>query len=79
MRAIHPARHLLRAKDLVDARYLEPLDVRALARAAHLSPAHFSREFRRTFGETPHQYGIDAGFRDPSGNQMRMAQLNEPD
>jgi AraC-like DNA-binding protein len=51
-----PARHLLRAKDLVDARYREPLDVPALARAAHLSPAHFSREFRRTFGETPHQY-----------------------
>ena len=56
MRAIHPARHLLRAKDLVDARYREPLDVRALARAAHLSPAHFSREFRRAFGEPPHQY-----------------------
>ena len=52
----HPARHLLRAKDLVDARYREPLDVRALARAAKLSPAHFSREFRRAFGETPHQY-----------------------
>jgi AraC-like DNA-binding protein len=51
-----PARHLLRAKDLVDARYREPLDVPALARAAHLSPAHFGREFRRTFGETPHQY-----------------------
>ena len=50
------ARHLLRAKDLVDARYREPLDVPALARAAHLSPAHFSREFRRAFGETPHQY-----------------------
>jgi AraC-like DNA-binding protein len=47
---------LLRAKDLVDARYREPLDVPALARAAHLSAAHFSREFRRTFGETPHQY-----------------------
>jgi AraC-like DNA-binding protein len=47
---------LLRAKDLADARYREPLDVPALARAAHLSPAHFSREFRRTFGETPHQY-----------------------
>jgi AraC-like DNA-binding protein len=51
-----PARHLLRAKDLIDARYREPLDVPALARAAHLSPAHFSREFRREFGETPHQY-----------------------
>jgi AraC-like DNA-binding protein len=54
--AVHPARHLLRAKDLVDARYREPLDVPALARAARLSPAHFSREFRRAFGETPHQY-----------------------
>ena len=52
----HPARHLLRAKDLVDARYREPLDVQALARAAKLSPAHFSREFRRAFGESPHQY-----------------------
>ena len=52
----HPARHLLRAKDLVDARYREPLDVPALARAARLSPAHFSREFRRAFGEPPHQY-----------------------
>ena len=53
---VHPARHLLRAKDLADARYREPLDVAALAQAARLSPAHFSREFRRTFGETPHQY-----------------------
>ena len=52
----HPARHLLRAKDLADARYREPLDVKALARAAKLSPAHFSREFRREFGESPHQY-----------------------
>jgi AraC-like DNA-binding protein len=50
------ARNLLRAKDLIDARYREPLDVPTLARVAHLSPAHFSREFRRTFGETPHQY-----------------------
>jgi AraC-like DNA-binding protein len=51
-----PARHLLRAKDLIDARYRDPLNVPALARAAHLSPAHFSREFRKAFGETPHQY-----------------------
>lgn len=51
-----PARHLLRAKDLADGRYFEPLTVTDLARAAGLSPAHFSREFRRTFGESPHQY-----------------------
>jgi AraC-like DNA-binding protein len=56
MASPHPARHLVRAKDLADARYREPLDVKALARAARLSPAHFSREFRREFGESPHQY-----------------------
>ena len=56
MSILPPVRHLLRAKDLADSRYGEPLDVPALARAAYLSPAHFSREFRRTFGETPHQY-----------------------
>jgi AraC-like DNA-binding protein len=49
-------RHLLRAKDLADARYAEPLGVDDLARAAGLSRAHFSREFRRTFGESPHSY-----------------------
>jgi AraC-like DNA-binding protein len=51
-----PARHLLRAKDLADARYFEPLGVDDLAHAAGLSRAHFSREFRRTFGESPHAY-----------------------
>ena len=56
VRTLHPARHLLRAKDLMDARYREPLDVPTLARMAHLSPAHFSREFHRVFGEAPHQY-----------------------
>jgi AraC-like DNA-binding protein len=54
--ALPPTRHLLRAKDLIDARYQDRLDVPVLARAAYLSPAHFSREFRRAFGETPHQY-----------------------
>jgi AraC-like DNA-binding protein len=53
---VPPARHLLRAKDLADARYFEPLDVDDMARAAGLSRAHFSREFRRAFGETPHGY-----------------------
>src|SRR5262245_20099980 len=53
---VPPARHLLRAKDLADARYFEPLTVADLARAAGWSPAHFSREFRSTFGEAPHQY-----------------------
>ena len=56
MQIVPPARHLLRAKDLADARYFEPLDVEDLARAAGLSRAHFSREFRRAFGESPHAY-----------------------
>ena len=51
-----PARHLLRAKDLADRRYAEQIGVDDLARAAGLSRAHFSREFRRTFGEAPHAY-----------------------
>ena len=51
-----PARHLLRAKDLADARYFEPLGVEDMSRAAGLSRAHFSREFRRAFGESPHAY-----------------------
>jgi AraC-like DNA-binding protein len=56
MGAVPPARHLLRAKDLADARYADPLTVPDMAAAARLSPAHFSREFRRTFGEPPHRY-----------------------
>src|SRR3954467_14219653 len=51
-----PARHLLRAKDLADARYAEPLGVEEMAAAAGLSKAHFSREFKRAFGESPHGY-----------------------
>jgi AraC-like DNA-binding protein len=56
MSSLPPARHLLRAKDLADARYFEPLTVADLAGAARLSPAHFSREFRHAFGEPPHRY-----------------------
>jgi AraC-like DNA-binding protein len=51
-----PQRHLLRAKDLADARFFEELDVDDMAAAAGLSRAHFSREFRRAFGESPHAY-----------------------
>jgi AraC-like DNA-binding protein len=53
---VPPARHLLRAKDLADARYFDPLGVDDMARAAGLSRAHFSREFRAVFGESPHSY-----------------------
>ncbi len=56
MTFVPPARHLLRARDLADARFFEPLDVDDLARTAGLSRAHFSREFRRAFGESPHGY-----------------------
>ena len=51
-----PARHLLRAKDLADARYFEAIDVDDMAAAAGLSRAHFTREFRRAFGDTPRGY-----------------------
>lgn len=50
------ARHLLRARDLADARYAEALTVADMAQAAALSPAHFSRGFKAAFGESPHQY-----------------------
>jgi AraC-like DNA-binding protein len=49
-------RRLLRARDAMDRAYAEPLDVRAVATVAHISPAHFSRSFRDVFGETPHRY-----------------------
>ena len=49
-------RRLLRARDAMDRDYAQPLDVRSLARVALVSEAHFIREFRATFGETPHRY-----------------------
>ncbi|MCV7254594.1 helix-turn-helix transcriptional regulator [Mycolicibacterium fluoranthenivorans] len=56
MAQVPPARYLLRAKDLADARYADPLTVDDLAAAAGLSRAHFSRMFTRTFGESPRAY-----------------------
>jgi AraC-like DNA-binding protein len=48
--------HLRRARDLMDREYMRPLDVGAIARAALMSPAHFSRQFRAAYGETPYGY-----------------------
>lgn len=59
MAFVPPERHLLRAKDLADARYGDALTVEDMAAAAGLSRAHFSREFRKTFGEPPHRYLLE--------------------
>jgi len=48
--------HLRRARDLMDREYARPLDIPALARAALMSTAHFSRSFRAAYGETPYGY-----------------------
>jgi AraC-like DNA-binding protein len=56
-RAIEDRNHrMLQARDTMDRAFARPLDLPALARMAHVSLAHFSREFRATFGETPHRY-----------------------
>lgn len=47
---------MLRARDLMDRSYAEPLDIPGLAAVAHLSPSRFGRVFRDVFGETPHRY-----------------------
>jgi AraC-like DNA-binding protein len=47
---------MLRARDMMDRAFAQPLDVATVARVAHVSEAHFSRQFRATFGETPHRY-----------------------
>ncbi len=56
MSGLPPTRHLVRARDLADAAYQDAITVADMARAARLSPAHFSREFQKAFGEAPHQY-----------------------
>src|SRR4029450_3935780 len=47
---------LRRVRDRIDRDYARPLDVEALARGAHMSAGHFSREFRLAFGESPYSY-----------------------
>jgi AraC-like DNA-binding protein len=47
---------LRRARDLIDRDFVRPLDVATIARAAHASPAHFTRQYREAFGESPHQH-----------------------
>jgi AraC-like DNA-binding protein len=47
---------MLRARDMIDREYAEPLDIAALAQVALVSSAHFIRVFKTTFGETPHRY-----------------------
>lgn len=56
MSHVPPSRHLLRARDLADARYADGVTVGEMAAAAALSRAHFSRRFKEAFGESPHQY-----------------------
>ena len=48
--------HLRRARDLIDREYARPLDVPTMAQHAFMSPAHFSRQFRAAYGETPYGY-----------------------
>ncbi|MGZ5403937.1 MAG: helix-turn-helix transcriptional regulator [Nocardioides sp.] len=49
-------RRMLRARDEMDRRYAEPLDVPALAALTHLSASRFGRVFKEVYGETPHRY-----------------------
>lgn len=77
---VPPARHLLRAKDLADARYAESLRVDDLARVPACVVRAYGRPQRRTFGEdsaSRPSYGIDSGFRDPSGNSLRLTQVRD--
>ena len=76
--SVPPARHLLRAKDLVDARYMESIGVDDMAQAAGLSRAHFSREFRRTFGESPHSYLLTRRL-ERAAAQLRMTDRSVAD
>src|SRR6185436_18040354 len=80
--------HLRRARDLMDREYAQPLDVPAMARAALMSPAHFSRKFRAAYGETPYAYLMtrrierakpaaarDVGHRHVHGGRLYVARV----
>ena len=82
---------LRRVRDRIDREYAQPLDVEALARGAHMSAGHLSRQFRLAYGESPYSYlmtrrieramallrrGIrDCAVRDPAGNLIRINEL----
>jgi len=53
---LHDLARLRRVRDRIDREYAQPLDVEALARDAHMSAGHFSREFRLAYGESPYAY-----------------------
>jgi len=53
---LHDLARLRRVRDRIDREYAEPLDVEALARGAHMSAGHLSREFRQAYGESPYSY-----------------------
>ena len=53
---LHDLARLRRVRDRIDREYAQPLDVEALARGAHMSAGHFSRAFRRAYGESPYSY-----------------------
>lgn len=78
MVSVPPARHLLRAKDLADARYFDQLTVDDLAREAGLSRAHFSLQFRRAFGESPHAYLLTRRL-ERAASMLRMTDRNVAD
>jgi AraC-like DNA-binding protein len=53
---LHDLARLRRVRDRIDREYAQPLDVEALARSAHMSAGHFSRQFRLAYGESPYSY-----------------------
>jgi AraC-like DNA-binding protein len=53
---LHDLARLRRVRDRIDREYARPLDVEALARGAHMSAGHLSRQFRLAYGESPYSY-----------------------